>query len=157
MTPISVRPLLAPDVTDAELERLAQRYAANPNLQALWPDTGASSCARLAQVSGAEIWVVSSPAGEPSAWHDHGGTRAAFAVAHGCVLEQSWRPGGVQERLLDRGDAVSLGSGDVHRIQAAGTGRALTVHAYTPRLAQLVEHDVRLPTADLVFAGGRAG
>ncbi|MDQ6715579.1 MAG: cysteine dioxygenase family protein [Actinomycetota bacterium] len=156
MTPTSVLPVLAPAVTDAELERLAQRYAANPNLQVLWPDTGAPSSARLAQAPGVEIWLVSWPAGELSTWHDHGGSRAAFAVAHGCVLEQSWRPGGLSGRLLDRGDAVSLGSGDVHRVQGVGPARALTVHAYTPRLAQLVEHDVWLPSAELVSAGGRA-
>lgn len=134
MTPTSAVPMLAPTVTDAELERLARRYAANPNLQLLSPDTGAHSCARLAQEPGVEIWLVSWPAGLPGTWHEHGGARGALAVAHGAVLQQAALPRGHSERLLGSGDSASLQAGDVHRMQGVGPGRALTVHAYTPRL-----------------------
>lgn len=129
------RALLHP--TPADLERLARRYAANPNLGMLLPDPAERTWARLADEEGAEVWLLSWPHGSETGWHDHDGSRGAFAVAWGAVTEQTWRDGVVHSRHLAVGEVRGAGDGRVHNVRGAAPGRSLTVHAVAPRLTPL--------------------
>ena len=132
-----------PRVPPAEHERLARRYASNPNLEALLRDTGERTWARLAQAPGVEIWVNSWPEGAETGWHDHAGSPGALAVASGSVVEETWALGAVQRRRLAEGDSSSSDAEHVHNVCGRGKGRSLTVHAYAPRLVEMTAHTLR--------------
>ena len=119
----------------AELRQTARRYALNPNLAALLPDSSRErTWARLAGDARIDVWLISWPEGTETGWHDHGDASGAFAVASGVVLEQTWALGAVQQRTLADGDTRAFGRDHVHNVVGLGPGRALTVHAYAPAL-----------------------
>ncbi|MEO7235226.1 MAG: hypothetical protein ABIW80_07615 [Lapillicoccus sp.] len=142
-----------PTVPLAELRRTVRRYALNPNLAALLPETGKSpqpSAARLAGDARTDVWLISWPEGSQTGWHDHGDAAGAFAVASGAVEELTWALGTVQHRRLTWGSPHGVGEGDsrafgrdhVHNVVGAGPGRTLTVHAYAPGLVSMGEFEL---------------
>ena len=126
-----------PTVPLAELRRLVRRYALNPNLAALLPESGQRSWARLAGDARSDVWLISWPKGTETGWHDHGDAAGAFAVAAGSVVELTWALGAVQQRRLGEGDSRAFGRDHVHNVVGAGPGRSLTVHAYAPGLVTM--------------------
>ncbi len=150
-----------PTVPLAELRRTVRRYALNPNLAALLPDTGESptpSAARLAGDARSDVWLISWPEGTETGWHDHGAAAGAFAVASGVVVELTWALGAVQHRRLVEGDARSFGGDHVHNVVGAASGRSLTVHAYAPGLVTMGEFELGPQgPARLATARGRDG
>ncbi len=130
-------PATLPAVPLAELRRLVCRYALNPNLAALLPETRERAWARLAGDARSDIWLISWPEGTETGWHDHGDAAGAFAVASGSIVELTWLLGAVQERRLAVGDSRSSGRDHVHNLVGAGPGRSLTVHAYAPGLVTM--------------------
>lgn len=149
-----------PAVPLAELRRIVRRYALNPNLAALLPETGERAWARLAGDERSDVWLISWPEGAETGWHDHGDAAGAFAVATGSVVELTWALGVVQERRLTWGDSRSFGRDHVHDVVGAGPGRSLTVHAYAPGLVTMGEFElgaagpVRLATTRTGQDGG---
>ena len=141
MTTSSARlgaPQLSRPVGSAELRQTARRYALNPNLAALLPDSNRErTWARLAGDARMDVWLISWPEGTETGWHDHGEASGAFAVASGLVLEQTWALGAVQQRTLAEADTRSFGPDHVHNVVGVGPGRALTVHAYAPALVTM--------------------
>ncbi|MEO3936166.1 cysteine dioxygenase [Dermatophilaceae bacterium Soc4.6] len=125
-----------------DLERLARRYALNPNLGVLLPDEGERTWARLADHDGAEVWLISWPEGGETGWHDHDGSLGSFAVASGAVVEQTWGGGRVHARRLVDGESRAFGESHVHNVRGAAAGRSLTVHAYAPRLTTTTSHEL---------------
>ena len=121
----------------AELRQTARRYALNPNLSALLPESGDRTWARLAGDARMDVWLISWPEGTETGWHDHGDASGAFAVATGIVIEQTWALGAIQHRTLTDGDARAFGRDHVHNVVGAGPGRTLTVHAYAPGLVTM--------------------
>ena len=83
----------AASVPLAELRQTARRYALNPNLSALLPESSERTWARLAGDARLDVWLISWPEGTETGWHDHGDASGAFAVASGVVLEQTWALG----------------------------------------------------------------
>ena len=124
-------------VTLAELRQTARRYALNPNLPALLPQSDERTRARLAGDARMDVWLISWPDGTETGWHDHGDASGAFAVASGVVIEQTWALGAVQHRTLTEGDTRAFGRDHVHNVVGVGPGRALTVHAYAPALVTM--------------------
>ena len=129
-------------VTLAELRQTARRYALNPNLAALLPESEDRTWARLAGDARMDVWLISWPEGTETGWHDHGDATGAFAVASGLVIEQTWALGAVQHRTLGAGDVRGFGRQHVHNVLGAGPGRALTVHAYAPALTTMGRFDL---------------
>ncbi|MEP6799361.1 MAG: hypothetical protein ABI890_14495 [Lapillicoccus sp.] len=125
-----------------ELERIARRYALNPNLDVLLRGTSDRTWARLADDSGAEVWLMSWPEGAETGWHDHGGSVGAFAVATGNLVEETWSTQGSQERALGPGDSRTFGEEQVHNVRGVAVGRSLTVHACAPRLVTMTRHEL---------------
>jgi quercetin dioxygenase-like cupin family protein len=120
-----------------ELRTVARRYALNPNLAALLPESRERTWARLAGDARTDVWLISWPEGSETGWHDHGEAAGAFVVASGVVIEQTWASGRVQSRRLIEGEARSFGRDHVHNVVGAGPGRALTVHVYAPGLVEM--------------------
>ena len=153
-------PPARPTVPLAELRRTVRRYALNPNLAALLPETGERAWARLAGDARTDVWLISWPEGSQTGWHDHGDAAGAFAVASGAVVELTWALGAVQHRRLADGDSRAFGRDHVHNVLGAGPGRALTVHAYAPGLVTMGEFElaaegpVRLATTRSNADGG---
>ena len=143
--PVSPHPAapthLAP-VPLAELRRTVRRYALNPNLAALLPETEERAWARLAGDARSDVWLISWPEGTETGWHDHGDAAGAFAVASGSVVELTWALGAVQHRRLAEGDSRAFGRDHVHNVAGAGPGRSLTVHAYAPGLLTMGEFEL---------------
>jgi quercetin dioxygenase-like cupin family protein len=122
----------------AELRQTARRFALNPNLAALLPDSSRErTWARLAGDARMDVWLISWPEGTETGWHDHGDAAGAFAVASGVVLAQTWALGTVQHRTLSEGDTRVFSREHVHNVVGVGPGRALTVHAYAPALVTM--------------------
>ena len=132
----------AADVPLAALRETARRYALNPSLAALLPESGDRSWARLAGDARMDVWLISWPEGTETGWHDHGDASGAFAVASGVVIEQTWALGAIQHRTLTPGDARAFGRDHVHNVVGAGPGRALTVHAYAPGLVTMGQFEL---------------
>ena len=122
--------------TLTELRTIARRYALNPNLAALLPESTDRTWARLAGDARTDIWLISWPEGTQTGWHDHGEAAGAFVIASGVVIEQTWALGAVQTRRLAEGDSRAFGRTSVHNVLGPGPGRALTVHAYAPGLVE---------------------
>ncbi len=124
-------------VPQSQLRALVRRYALNPNLSALLPPSGERTWARLAGDRHTDVWLISWPEGTATGWHDHGAASGAFAVASGCVVEETWALGAVQRRRLVDGDSRVFGPAHVHSVFVFSPGRALTVHAYAPGLVTM--------------------
>jgi hypothetical protein len=84
-----------------------------------------------------EVWLLSWVPGQGTGFHDHGGSRGAFAVALGELDEQS-APGGSQvlTRTVTVGQSRAFGTRFVHNVVNNSTLPAVSVHAYSPPLPE---------------------
>ncbi len=81
-----------------------------------------------------DVFVISWSEGSDTGFHDHGLASGAVACCLGQVVEERLRIGGENRRtILSAGDAISFDGSHVHRMTDAGTGPAVTIHAYSPR------------------------
>ncbi|MFD7596038.1 cysteine dioxygenase [Kitasatospora sp. NPDC059812] len=92
-----------------------------------------------------EVWLISWLPGQSTGFHDHGGSRGAFAVALGELEELSL--GGPEQGLLIRrvpaGTARAFGPEYVHDVRNTASGPAVTLHAYSPPLGSMAHYDLR--------------
>ncbi|MEU1505414.1 MULTISPECIES: cysteine dioxygenase family protein [unclassified Kitasatospora] len=92
-----------------------------------------------------EVWLISWLPGQSTGFHDHGGSRGAFAVALGELEELSL--GGPEQGLLIRritaGTARAFGPEYVHDVRNTGAGPAVTLHAYSPPLDSMAHYELR--------------
>jgi Cysteine dioxygenase type I len=94
-----------------------------------------------------EVWLLSWQPGQGTGFHDHGGSRGAFAVAWGDLQEQTVRGGGqVLSRTVTGGQVRSFGARYIHHVVNNGTAPAVSVHAYSPPLPPMRRYEL---------AGGR--
>ncbi|OKI03957.1 cysteine dioxygenase [Streptomyces sp. CB02056] len=100
---------------------------------------------RLAADDDHEVWLISWLPGQSTGFHDHGGSRGAFAVALGELEELSL--GGPEQGLLIRripaGTARAFGPEYVHDVRNTAVGPAVTLHAYSPPLSSMAHYDLR--------------
>ena len=81
-----------------------------------------------------DVFVISWSEGSDTGFHDHGLASGAVACCLGQVVEERLRIGRENRRtILSAGDAISFDGSHVHRMTDAGTGPAVTIHAYSPR------------------------
>ncbi|MFD7921509.1 cysteine dioxygenase [Streptomyces sp. NPDC059740] len=138
----------APDVS--ELLAFVQGAAADPAVVATLPlHAHDRTWRRLDGPGGSEAWLIGWPPGTGTGWHDHGGSRGAFATAAGVLDEQSvaaqlptsgWTSLELaedvdRERTLSRGLGRSFGPHHVHHVaNTSAHAHAVSVHAYYPPL-----------------------
>ncbi|HZC73143.1 MAG TPA: cysteine dioxygenase family protein [Jatrophihabitans sp.] len=101
---------------------------------------------RLASDRDVEVWLLSWLPGHATTLHDHGPSAAAFAVVQGELAEVRVDPDGWWSRYRRAaGSITSLPPGLVHDVYGAGTGPAVSLHAYAPPLRRMsfYERDAR--------------
>ncbi|MFF4607441.1 cysteine dioxygenase [Streptomyces sp. NPDC001339] len=134
----------------SELLGFARRTAADAALIASLPlDPEGRTWIRLDGPDGSEAWLIGWPPGTGTGWHDHGGSRGAFAVADGELTEQSltaqlptegWKTleladGVDRARTLRDGHGRAFGPHHVHQVlNFSADTHAVSVHAYYPPL-----------------------
>ncbi|MCO5997200.1 cysteine dioxygenase [Actinoallomurus rhizosphaericola] len=93
---------------------------------------------RLHQDDDHEIWLLSWLPGQSTGFHDHGGSRGAFAVALGSLREHDL----TVERDLGPGDVREFGRDYIHSVTNASAAPAVSVHVYSPRLTVMNRYDL---------------
>ncbi|RLL70106.1 cysteine dioxygenase [Streptomyces sp. Z26] len=142
-------PVPAPP-TEKELLAFARAAAADAELVASLPlDPEGRTWLRLEGPAGSEAWLISWPPGTGTGWHDHGGSRGAFAAAAGTLREASlavrlptegWKTleladGVDRARELTDGAGRAFGPHHVHEVlNPSDSEHAVSVHAYYPPL-----------------------
>ncbi|MGP3976772.1 cysteine dioxygenase [Streptomyces sp. 8N114] len=135
---------------EAELLAFVRRIAADDALVASLPlDPEGRTWLRLEGPGGSEAWLIGWPPGTGTGWHDHGGSRGAFATAHGALTEhalaariptEGWKTleladGVDRERQLAAGRGRAFGPHHVHEVlNDSDSAHAVSVHAYYPPL-----------------------
>jgi mannose-6-phosphate isomerase-like protein (cupin superfamily) len=85
-----------------------------------------------------DLWLLSWLPGGGTDLHDHGPSAAAFTVVSGVLSEICVdRNGRSRNYLRYPGSTTALGSGVIHDVNGAGTGPAVSIHAYSPPLRQM--------------------
>ncbi|GAA3932467.1 cysteine dioxygenase family protein [Actinomadura viridis] len=85
-----------------------------------------------------EIWLISWLPGQATGLHDHGGSRGAFAVALGDLEERDL--GGA--RQVAAGQTREFGPEYVHEVRNTSTAPAVSIHVYSPPLAEMNRYDL---------------
>ncbi|MBB3083738.1 cysteine dioxygenase [Geodermatophilus sabuli] len=106
------------------------------------------------ELADAQVWLLSWLPGQGTGLHDHGGSAGAFAVVRGALDEEV---GALPDATrLTAGRVRPFGAHHVHRVSNTGTGAAVSVHVYTPRLT--VMNTYRVDRGGLIRTGTeRAG
>ena len=137
-------------LTIVDLAEIVQELADSPEIW--WPrvrrDAGERWYAPLLQDDLFEAWLLGWPTGEGIELHDHGSSSGALIVVEGTLLEtyvgaSRWvRPEGrLRHRHLPEGAVVSFGPDHIHDVVNGGTGQALSIHAYSPRLRSMTFYE----------------
>lgn len=141
---------IASGPTSTELLEFVRRTAADGALVSSLPlDPQDRTWLRVEGPCGSEAWLISWPPGTGTGWHDHGGSRGAFATASGRLTEHSlavqlptegWltlelAEGVDRQRELTAGSGRAFGAHHVHEVLNLSDHRhAVSVHAYYPPL-----------------------
>jgi quercetin dioxygenase-like cupin family protein len=89
-----------------------------------------------------EAWVIDWPSRGAISLHDHGKSSGAVVVTTGELTESRVRVRAdgqldLETNRLSTGGVVEIGPGVIHDVQNIGTGRATSVHVYSPRLTSM--------------------
>ncbi len=99
---------------------------------------------RLLEAPTYEAWLIAwGPIGALDL-HDHGGSAGAIHVVQGELMEtytDRHRRDPLRSRSLQAGDDVHVPVTRVHEVWNAGTGVALSVHVYSPRVTTMTFYD----------------
>jgi mannose-6-phosphate isomerase-like protein (cupin superfamily) len=82
-------------------------------------------------------WVICWSEDQDTGFHDHDVSGAAVAVLSGEVREDRLRvDGSPRTRVVPGGCTFTVPSTAIHRVLHAGSGPAVTIHAYSPPLTR---------------------
>ena len=130
----------------AELIELVRGIAARPNS---WrphlelPAAGADRWwTRLHDSDDVDVWLLSWLPGQATDLHDHGASAAAFTVVQGELDEIRLSASHERIRLARTvGTTAWIAPGVPHDVRGAGTGPAVSIHAYSPPLTRMTYWD----------------
>jgi mannose-6-phosphate isomerase-like protein (cupin superfamily) len=100
--------------------------------------TGERWYERLRRDDDHEIWLISWLPGQATGFHDHGGSRGAFAVALGRLEEHEVG----RVRTLVSGELREFGRGHIHDVRNISDAPAVSVHVYSPPLSVMNRYDL---------------
>jgi quercetin dioxygenase-like cupin family protein len=126
-------------LTPGELERFVANLVNRPEL---WVHRvrHAEDMRVYEQIWNAEsvnAWVICWSEDQDTGFHDHDESTAAIAVISGHVREDRLRLGGrPRRRTLGPGETFTVPPVAIHRVLHAGSGPAVTIHAYSPPLVR---------------------
>lgn len=125
----------------AELTALVRHYTTDPDLwlpRLQLPSRDQRWWTLLSEGGPADVWLLSWLPGHSTDLHDHGRSAAAFAVVRGALTEVRLDGGGRPRQFVRHPGSVTwLAPGVVHDVHGAGTGPAVSIHAYSPPLTQM--------------------
>lgn len=135
------------DLETQELQALVQGIAAR---RELWVphvahDPEQRMFTRLHQDDFVSVWLICWMPGHDTGFHDHDGSSGAVVVLTGSVVEERLRL--LRDPISGvhgAGASFTFVGAEIHRVAHAGTGPAVTVHAYSPvlrRMGQYVADD----------------
>lgn len=136
MTTASARRALSAD----DLRSLVRDLAADPET---WEplvrhDPLQRGAARLRSDDEVEVWVLSWLPGHDTGYHDHGGSTAAIYVTRGEIREERLSFAGPPRGQILTTDSVGVVPAlHIHRVHHEGTVPAVSIHAYSPPLADV--------------------
>jgi quercetin dioxygenase-like cupin family protein len=88
-------------------------------------------------------WVICWSEDQDTGFHDHDESAAVVAVIAGQVREERLGVGSSpQARVLSAGSTITIPATAIHRVLHAGTGPAVTIHAYSPPLSRTGAYSV---------------
>ncbi|NYE35562.1 putative metal-dependent enzyme (double-stranded beta helix superfamily) [Nocardioides cavernae] len=96
---------------------------------------------RVGTGAGADIWLITWPAGSSTGWHDHGSASGAFTVLTGSLTEYVWTGVARASTLAERSVREFDGS-HIHDVVNHGTATAVSLHAYAPTLAAMTRYEL---------------
>jgi predicted metal-dependent enzyme (double-stranded beta helix superfamily) len=138
---------------EAILSELVDRFASSP----VRPAAGRTyeRLALPAELTGAvEAWRITWPPHTGLGMHDHRGSEAVLAVVRSSLRERFVDERGVSDRWLRPGSPVRLPTDHVHEVVNVGDEDAVSIHVYSPPLA---DTDFRTdPATEIVLAPGGA-
>jgi predicted metal-dependent enzyme (double-stranded beta helix superfamily) len=142
-----VGPLLAP--RDRPLERpellaLVREVSAHPEWweHRLDPDATERTYEALHRDAHLDLWVISWYPQSDTGWHDHDTSSGAVHVVQGELAEAVLRIGSAEAHNDYRaGSGFSFAPTHIHRL-SCHTGRAVSIHAYSPPLWRLGQYTV---------------
>ena len=89
-------------------------------------------------------WLICWSEDQDTGFHDHDESAAAIRVIDGRVREDRlrlWAP--PETRVSVAGETFTVPPSAIHRVLHAGTGPAVTIHAYSPPLTRVGAYRVR--------------
>ena len=102
--------------------------------------------ARLGDVDGIELWLLSWLPGQGTDLHDHGGSAGAFTVLRGELREEVITSVRTLPVLSAReyavGDIRPFGERHIHRVRNHGDVPAVSLHAYEPALQTMTRYQL---------------
>ncbi len=122
-----------------ELERFAVALAAAPERWAhlVHHADDARVYEQIFEDADVNAWVICWSQDQDTGFHDHDESAAAVAVIAGRVREDRLTLGGpARSRELGAGQTFTVPPVAIHRVLHAGSGPAVTIHAYSPPLAR---------------------
>jgi predicted metal-dependent enzyme (double-stranded beta helix superfamily) len=85
-----------------------------------------------------DVWLLSWLPGQATDLHDHGPSAAAFMIVRGELAEiRVDADGRFSRHRRAAGDITSVPPGLVNDVHGAGTGPAVSIHAYAPPLRRM--------------------
>lgn len=82
-----------------------------------------------------EVWAIAWPHHTGLLWHDHGTSGCGVYVVQGMLRERYLLNGVPEVRHWATGDHVDLPTGHAHEVVNEGRQEAISIHVYSPRLA----------------------
>jgi predicted metal-dependent enzyme (double-stranded beta helix superfamily) len=143
------------DLTDAELEVVANQFAARPELwsEHVSHDPSHRTYRQLLRDDHLDVWLLCWSRDHDTGFHDHDLSAGAVAVAKGSVREDRLVLGRSVDEPISRvalaGSSFSFTASDIHRVLHAGEGPAVTIHAYSPPLVRMGSYMVE-PSGQLL-------
>jgi predicted metal-dependent enzyme (double-stranded beta helix superfamily) len=153
----SLAPLTAPPaaaLTTDNLAALVQEAADNPGtwLGEVRFMPSERWWTRLHHDDVVEIWLLTWLPGTGTELHDHGASAGAFTVVSGELEEirLSFTPPSAKAARLRPGNVHTIEPGEIHSVQGSSLTPAVSLHAYSPPLADMTTYDERATDPALV-------
>jgi predicted metal-dependent enzyme (double-stranded beta helix superfamily) len=136
LEPVAGRPLGLAELIELVRDVAAREDVWRPKLQ--FPQGADRWWTRLHDSANVDVWLLSWLPGHATDLHDHGASAAAFTVLQGRLDEA--RLARSQRQLVRArvaGTTSWVAPHVLHDVRAAGTGAAVSIHAYSPPLTEM--------------------
>lgn len=139
---------LGRDLTNEQLLAVATQIAGRPDLwsEHVRHDTTQRTYEHLLHDEHLDVWLNCWSHDHDTGFHDHDLSAGAVAVVAGSVREERLvlgRPvADPIARTASAGSAFDFGASEIHRVLHAGTGPAVTIHAYSPPLIRMGSYSI---------------